>query len=130
MEIDETLAQIRVQNLRIAGWIVIEEEHLTKINLGSKENLQQVKINVDLKTIVNYQLIELLKEFKDIFAQTYKDLKGIPPKVVQHWIELDTSIPPVHQARYWLNLKYAAIVKQDIDKLLVASFIKHVEEAT
>jgi len=57
---------------------------LTKINLGSKENLQQVRINVDLKTVVNYQLIELLKEFKDIFAQTYKDLKGIPPKVVQH----------------------------------------------
>ncbi len=57
---------------------------LTKINLGSKENLQQVRINVDLKTVVNYQLIELLKQFKDIFAQTYKDLKGIPPKVVQH----------------------------------------------
>jgi hypothetical protein len=57
---------------------------LTKINLGFKENLQQVRINVDLKIVVNYQLIELLKEFKDIFAQTYKDLKGIPPKVVQH----------------------------------------------
>ncbi len=96
MEIDETLAQIRVQNLCIARWIVIKEEQLTKINLGNKENLQQVKINVDLKIIINYQLIELLKEFKDIFAQTYKDLKGIPPKVVQHWIELDTLIPPAH----------------------------------
>jgi len=57
---------------------------LTKINLGFKENFQQVRINVDLKIVVNYQLVELLKEFKDIFAQTYKDLKGIPPKVVQH----------------------------------------------
>ncbi len=43
---------------------------------------------------------------------------------------MDTSIPHVHQARYWLNLNYAAIVKHDIDKLLAIGFIKHVEEAT
>jgi len=52
-----------------------------KINLGSKKTLQQVKISVDLKLIVNSQLIELLKEFEDIFAWTYKNMKGIPPKI-------------------------------------------------
>jgi len=85
---------------------------------------------VDLEPIASYQLIELLKEFKDIFAWTYKDLKGIPPNVTQHRIELDTSIPFAHQTRYQLHLNYVAIVKQDIDKLLVASFIKPIEEAT
>jgi hypothetical protein len=68
MEIDKTLARIKVQNLCTIGWIVTKEEQLTKINLGSKKNLQRVKINVDLEPIVNYQLIELLKEFKGIFA--------------------------------------------------------------
>jgi hypothetical protein len=66
MEIKETLAQIKVQKLRIARWTIIEEEQLTKINLGYEESLQQVKINVDLKPFVSHQLIELLKEFKDI----------------------------------------------------------------
>jgi len=37
-------------------------------------------------------------------------------------------IPPAHQARYWLNCNYVAIVKQNINKLLTAGFIKHVEE--
>jgi hypothetical protein len=55
-------------------------------------------------------------------------LKGIPLDVLQHQIELDTSIPLAHQARYQLNPNYAAIVKQDINKLFVTSFIKHVEE--
>jgi hypothetical protein len=50
-------------------------------------------------------------------------LKGIPPNVVQHWIELDTLIPPAHQARYWLNPNYATIVKHDINKLLTIGFI-------
>ncbi len=65
-----------------------------------------------------------------MFAWTYKDLKGIPPKLVQHIIELNTSIPPAHQARYTLNPNYVAIVKHDIDKVLATRFIQPVEEAT
>jgi hypothetical protein len=72
----------------------------------------------------------LLKEFKDVFAWTYKDLKGIALELAQHIIELDTSIPPTHQARYRLNLNYVIAIKQDIDKLLARGFIQLVEEAT
>jgi hypothetical protein len=43
---------------------------------------------------------------------------------------LDTTVPLIHQARYRLNFNYVVIIKQDIDKLLVTSFIKLVEEAT
>ncbi len=68
--------------------------------MGSEKNLQQVKINLDLKHVINNQLIELLKEFKDIFAKTYKDLRGIPLNVVQQQIELDTLIPLAHQASF------------------------------
>jgi len=70
----------------------------------------------------------LLKEFKDVFAWTYKYLKGIPPKLTQHRIELDTTIPSAHQAMYKLNSNYATTVKQDIDKLLAVGFIESVEE--
>jgi hypothetical protein len=100
MEIDKMPIWIRVQNLHITRWIVIEEQ-LTKINLGSKKNLQHVKISVDLEYVINYQLIKSLKDFKDVFAATYKNLKGIPLDIAQHWIELDTSIPHAHQVSYW-----------------------------
>jgi hypothetical protein len=68
MEINEMLVQVKVQNLCIVGWTVTEEKQLTKINLGFEKNLKHVKINVDLEPVFSYQLIELLKEFKDIFA--------------------------------------------------------------
>jgi hypothetical protein len=57
-------------------------------------------MNSTFEPIIKEQLIELLKEFKDVFAWTYKDLKGIPLKIVQHRIELDTIVPHVHQTRY------------------------------
>ncbi len=72
----------------------------------------------------------LLKEFKDVYSWTYKDLKIIPTKLAQHIIELDTLIPPTHQAGYRLNHNYVATVKHDIDKLLAIGFIQLVEEAT
>jgi hypothetical protein len=54
----------------------------------------------------------LFKEFNDVFAWIYKDLKGIPPKLTQHKIELDTSILLACHARYISNLNYVVVVKQ------------------
>jgi len=54
LEIDEMPTQIRVQNLCITRWTITEKEQLTKINLGIKENLQHVKISVNLEPVVTY----------------------------------------------------------------------------
>jgi hypothetical protein len=100
------------------------------LNFGIKANPQCIKINAQLTKEKIEDLQTLLKEFKDVFAWTYKDMKGIPPKLVQHIIELGTSTPPTHQASYILNPNYVVIVKHDIYKLLATRFIKPVEEAT
>ncbi len=36
------------KDLNIESWIVTEVEQLTKINMGTKENMQQVKMNFPL----------------------------------------------------------------------------------
>ncbi len=56
-------------------------------------------MNVSLELVVIEQLIELL-EFKEIFAWTYKGMKGIPLKIIQHKIEFDTIIPLARQVKY------------------------------
>ncbi len=68
-------------------------------------------MNVQLtKDSMNY-LEKLMMEYKDVFAWTYKDLKGIPLKLAQCHIELDTSIPPVHQTKYKMNPNFDVVVK-------------------
>ncbi len=78
-----------------------------------------VKINARLKIGKVLEMEQMLKEFKDVSTWTYKDLKGIPLELAHHRIELNMTIPSVHQAKYKLNPNYATVVKQDIDKLLV-----------
>jgi hypothetical protein len=60
-------------------------------------------VNSTVEVVVTYQIIELLKESKDVFAWTYKNLKGIPLEIAQHQIKLNTTTPHVHQIRYQLN---------------------------
>ncbi len=71
-----------------------------------------------------------MKEFKDVFAWTYKDLKGIPLELAHHRNELHIIIPLAHHAKYVLNPNYAIVVKQDTYKLLTIGFIEYVEEVT
>jgi hypothetical protein len=57
MIIDETPIKKWIQDLTITYWTIIEEKQLTKVNLGTKGNVQQVKVNFALQPIVIEQLI-------------------------------------------------------------------------
>lgn len=43
--------------------------------MGTHDELQMVKLNVDLDPFIVDAKEQLLKEYKDIFAWMYKDLK-------------------------------------------------------
>jgi hypothetical protein len=55
-----------------------------KLNLRTNAKPQMVKINAQLETSKMLEVERLSKEFKDVFAWTYKDLKGIPLEMAQH----------------------------------------------
>jgi hypothetical protein len=73
--VDETPTKIKAQELQIVGWTLIENQQLMKLNLGTDAEPHMVKINAQLETCKVLEMKQLLKEFKDVFAWTYKDLK-------------------------------------------------------
>ncbi len=97
-----------------------------KLILGIDVKPKMVKINAHLEIGKVLELEQLLMEFKDVFAWTYKDLKGISLKLAQHKIELDTTILLPHQAKQ-LNPNYGKVIKQVITNLLVSGFIESLE---
>jgi len=58
-----------------------------------------VNLNAYLAKLTATVVEQLLQEYKNVFVWTYKDLKGIPPHIVQHQIELNTIMPLVHQIK-------------------------------
>jgi hypothetical protein len=100
ISIDTTLARIKVQYMKMVKWNLEKDVEIHPLNLGTHDELQVVKLNVDLDLFITDATKQLLKEYKDVFAWTYKDLRGIPPHLMQHQIELDTNILASHQTRY------------------------------
>jgi hypothetical protein len=91
--------------------MLIEDQRLVKLNLGTDTKSQILNISVQLKTCRVLEVEQMLKEFKDVFAWTYKDLKVIPLKLAQHIMEMDTTIPLAHKVKYILNPNYVIVVK-------------------
>jgi hypothetical protein len=106
--------------------MLLKNQQLMKLNLGTNVEPQLAKMNAELETNKMLEAEQLLKNFKDIFAWTYKDMKGMPPKLTHHKIEFNIAIPSAHQARYILNPNYVKTIKQDINKLLAFRFIQFV----
>ena len=60
-----------------------------KIYIASPgEEPKPAYIAIDLQSEEEQELIQLLKEFRDVFSWSYKDLKGVDPTVCQHTIPL------------------------------------------
>jgi hypothetical protein len=66
-------------------------------------------------------------EYRDIFAWSYKDLKGIPPKITQHIIPLISRTKPIQQKNRRLNPRMQLVVKAKLEQLLQACFILSIE---
>ncbi len=70
----------------------------------------------------------LVMEYQDIFAWSYKDLKGIPPEIAQHKIPLISGTKLVQQKNRRLNPKMQLVVEDPkLERLLQASFIRPIE---
>ena len=100
---------------------------LDEISDGTTEVPQLLSITKDLMPNEKTAMTELLWEFKDVFTWSHEEMKGLDPKFYQHKITLATDAKLVHQRRYHMNPNYGACVKEEIDKLLKAGFIRLVK---
>ena len=73
------------------------KEPLETINLDSEEDLKEVNIGTLLYPDVKSKLIELLKEYMDIFAWSYQDMSGLDNDIVKHYLLLKPEFPPIKQ---------------------------------
>jgi hypothetical protein len=127
--IDRTSASEAVKRTMIASWIIEDEHMIKEINLGITEDPKMVRIGKELDPTYEEQVIEILRNYKDVFTWTYEDMKGIPTRICQHKIKLKPSTKPIKRSRYRMNPIYTANVIKNINKLLKAGFIYSVDRA-
>ena len=82
-------------------------ESIDLVNLGDKDNIQEVQI---VNGPEKDQIVQLCHEFKEVFAWTYRDMPGLDPSIATHKIP---TRPDIQNK-----------VKQEVMKLLESGFIR------
>lgn len=76
-------------------------ENAKKIDLAEEgQEPRPAYIAIDLELAEDELLIRTLKEYKDVFAWSYRDLKGVDPTICQHTIPMKDDVKPRKTSLY------------------------------
>lgn len=110
-----------------------EQSHVTEedwkyvtIKMEGEED-KQIKMGSSLSTGEVESYSALVKEYRDVFAWSYTELKGIPSNVVEHRIPLMPGAVAIRQKERRMNPQLQLMVKAELEKLIQAKFIQPVE---
>ena len=85
---------------------------------------RRVKIGTSLSPEVRKAIIACLRKNRDAFAWSHSDMKGVDPDVMCHRLNIDPRIPARRQKRRPLNPERAQALKDEVDRLIRAGFIR------
>ena len=71
------------------------EEPVESINLGTEEDKKEVKIGANLEPSFKQRLIEMLRDYVEIFAWSYEDMPGLDTDIMVHRLPTKEDFPPV-----------------------------------
>ena len=97
---------------------------IENINLGTDEEIKEVRIGSRLQGRYRQDLIELLHEYKDVFAWSYKDMPGLDTDIVVHKLPIRPECKPVQQKLRRMKPDILLKVKEEVQKQLDAGFLE------
>ena len=86
-----------------------------------------VQISKGLLEEEKRRLIDLLKEYKDVFAWDYEEIPGLDPKVITQKLNVDPKAMLVKQPARKYRLDVEEKINAKLNKLLKARFIEEIK---
>ena len=102
-------------------------DELKELNLGTADKPRPIFISALLTPAEEKEYLELLTEYKDVFAWTYKEMPGLDPRVAVHRLAIKQEACPVKQARSRFQPELLPQIEAEVNKLEQAGFIREVQ---
>ncbi|XP_070009984.1 uncharacterized protein [Nicotiana sylvestris] len=87
---------------------------LSNFNLGSSEEIRETTINIHTDEETRDTLIQLLFEFKDVFAWSYDDMPRLSVDLVVHKLPTYPDCPPVQQKQRKFKTDISDKIKEEV----------------
>ena len=92
------------------------EEPVEVVNLGTEEDKREVKIGADLDDNVKKRLIQMLHDYVEIFAWSYKDMPGLDTDIMVHRLPMKEGCSPVKQKLRRTRPDMSKKIKDEVEK--------------
>ncbi|KAK9714030.1 hypothetical protein RND81_06G066800 [Saponaria officinalis] len=76
-------------------------EATVTVNIGTVEDPKELQLGASLNKDERTQFTELLTEYKDVFAWSYKAIPSIPRSIAKHRIPIKPRFKPIKQNSEW-----------------------------
>lgn len=93
------------------------------INLGTKDNPQNINLGLGLSSEERIMFIRLLHKYKNVFTWKYDDLKTYDTSIIQHMILMLSEQKPVQHKLRKIHPNLESQIKGELNKLLKAKII-------
>jgi hypothetical protein len=119
---------VKIEKSTTAEPKMTAKKELEAINLSDNPDVSKpVSISMSLSTKERKCLIDLLYEYKDVFAWDYDEMPGIDPRLVAHSLNEEPGTKPVVQPMRTFHIKVEAQITQEVKKLLATGFIEPIQ---
>ncbi|KAM1480740.1 hypothetical protein ACFX2I_027854 [Malus domestica] len=102
-------------------------DDLKELNLGTSEEPKPIFVSALLGADEIEKYYQLLLEYKDVFAWTYKEMPGLDPIIAVHHLAVKPGRRPIKQTQRRYRSKLIPQIEAEIDKLIEAGFIREVQ---
>jgi hypothetical protein len=97
---------------------------LEEVDIGDGIVPRPIFVNKSLDLTFKLELIKLLKEYADCFSWNYNEMPGLSRDLVEHKLTIKPGFKPYKQPRRNFNPDIYDRVKEEINQLLDAKFIR------
>ena len=123
LTMDEQAQMMNIEETRV---VAEPTEALEDISLNEDNPKKSTKIGADLEGKIKKDLICFLRENIDVFAWSHKNMSGINPSVITHRLNVHPSSKPVQQKKIMFAPNRDNAIKEEVQKLTLAKFIREV----
>ncbi|RDX89566.1 hypothetical protein CR513_28699, partial [Mucuna pruriens] len=91
-------------------------KELETFNLSKEEEKLEIRVRKQMSSGFKQRLVELLREYADIFAWSYRDMPGLDTTIMEHKLPLIPNAIPVRQQLRRMKPKVALKIKEEVEK--------------
>ena len=96
-------------------------------SLFTLDKAEQVRSRASLAAEEVASILSLLHEFANVFTWSHADMPGVLLELIEHRLSVRDSFRPIRQRLRQFHPVRQEVIKQEVDRLLEASFIREIQ---